>query len=470
MNKSRLTMPELRNYLNPEWVFSDKAIVVPSQNYFGVLNDLPNFSESTLYEKLVLLHFGEEDGKKYLQRSKISNSSKNYLNSLNHPLTLENVLNSPLYLKYSKYFQNEKINFEDEEIFSRKLIEAFGGFDDSFKLLGLNGLQDIDKNSLLRKLNSSMNLGSKLVLLETMGNVLRKQNDRAYLELNKSIILDQENYSSFLDYMKSVKKIFDENMLVLRGDGPIREYRNKLINMHKTETEKGYKNYIGTRLYETFLFDHERSAKLIELKMKRFEELLKVDKNIALMFIKFNPSQFIALENLTSEEPESNPSEVMNKLLKSEHREKYWQEDNKLYQSILDLFETEENLNIIQFKPRYSTELNGPNIELKHVKERLTRSIIHNHPKYFSEDNLVRIDYFVDDISDKIPLSKLKDLSRSFNEFDLTNRIKDINVNKNELRFRNFFDDIMIKYVIKQQTLRGNDLEHLWKHSLNEKL
>lgn len=189
----------------------------------------------------------------------------------------------------------------------------------------------------------------------------------------------------------------------------------------------------------------------LKLKLMRAEELGKVDENLAYLYLFYIPEQ--------SENEKTLPKDYYG-----------IKQDHLMYKSILNHLRVQENSE----EPQEIKTTNEPQRTIlpepktDYTTLRLTKAIL-NGSLNLTEDMQLRIKYFEQDATQYgLTEQDLEKLSTEFAGFNLSRKMKRNETKLDDLRFRNFFDDITLKYVMHGKVPNKHEIEHLYEQEMKE--
>ena len=251
------------------------------------------------------------------------------------------------------------------------------------------------------------------------------------------------SYQGMLTRLKDVQQRLEQEFIRTK-------YQDRNVVDFRRVLQQNLDSYKGTelRMMQGLLFlnrlpREDMLNEQLQLKIKRTDALLDMDKNLALAYFAFTPCIFIWLN--TAQKGTGLPLESTEEIFDAPMMRDYIERDRELYQGILNAFEVEPEKKPAP-KPVPVMPKPAP-VREPTPCERLAHAIMAKDNGYMLTDDMAaRLRYFAEDV---VHLGLGKDqfaaLCANFSGLHLARRMRKHETRlKSELHFRTFFDDIYL--------------------------
>lgn len=306
----------------------------------------------------------------------------------------------------------------------------------------------------------------------------------------------------FMEYSVRARQEFDENFTavfqVLQGlpfrELESREKVNAGFNSFVQEYQKLHRGAIKTKnapgrqemlkaleeslsqcpadlrsiLEETLYLSHYAYENAVDsffgLKKERAKQLLGISQILGMAYLSYD---FITMRMIELFPNYPRPVGA----LEFSHQEslQYFRRDTEVYREIIDSLRPEQKCSP---EPRDElavriiidpAEIADIPPTKQYLRTKLLTALMLPSDERFSDDNKARIQYFIEDVlGNGYEPTKTEELAARLEEFNLKRRLRRVEDRLSDVCMRNFFDDIMLKYIHQNAVPTDLELERLY--------
>ncbi len=214
-------------------------------------------------------------------------------------------------------------------------------------------------------------------------------------------------------------------------------------------------------------------AELLMAKSSRAKALAGIDRELATAYMKFDYDIYMLSRNL--KEGDSVPiAEVAYRLGCHGSVHAFINKDNELYAQIVRRFAVEqvkegtaEHAAPVQAEiapPAAASVQAGTSAgTTQTLQKALENAITHKINGNTTEDSLLRIRYFVQDAAEALSPEQMLGYGEAFGRFHLAGKFRNRDTRPSDIKIRNFFDDVTMRYLRHKRVPEASDLEALYR-------